>query len=295
MTYRPPAFEAFVAPARGTSQVWLTALGLILAVLIYAFVVVIVLGAAWALAGFEDVSWFDRLLLAETPDALITLLITFVGMALGVFGAVAMLHERSIGSLFGRAPIVLRDFVIAAGVTGAVLGASVIVWFQINDALPGLDVALWLKLLPIALVLLLIQTGAEELVFRGYLQQQLGARFASPFVWALVPSLLFGIAHFDVTTAGDNALIVVAATTIFGLFAADLTARSGSIGAAWGFHFANNFFALLVIGTQGTLTGLARYITPYGMDDVAAIRQGIPLDLLVMVAIWLVLRRLVSR
>ncbi len=50
----------------------------------------------------------------------------------------------------------------------------------------------------------LIQTGAEELVFRGYLQQQLAARFASPLIWMVLPALIFGAVHYDPATAGPN-------------------------------------------------------------------------------------------
>jgi DNA-directed RNA polymerase subunit RPC12/RpoP len=39
----------------------------------------------------------------------------------------------------------------------------------------------------------LIQTGAEEVLFRGYLQQQLAARFASPIAWMVLPSAIFAL------------------------------------------------------------------------------------------------------
>jgi uncharacterized protein len=49
----------------------------------------------------------------------------------------------------------------------------------------------------------------------------------------------------------------VGAAATFGLIAADLTARTGSIGAAWGFHFANNTMAITILATDGTITGLS--------------------------------------
>ncbi len=160
--------------------------------------------------------------------------------------------------------------------------------------MPGLSFGTWILILPIALIAIAIQTGAEELLFRGYLQQQLAARFASPVVWAVLPALIFGLLHFDPASAGGNVWLVVGSAALFGLMAADLTARSGSIGAAWGFHLANNMFALTVIATQGTLTGFALYLTPYDISDTEAIRALIPVDLGLMVLTWFLIRRAVA-
>ena len=271
-------------------------LGLLLALLVYAVVTVIIFSGLWLARGLpQNLAWIEDLLEADTPEKLLILLTTFIGMALGPMAAVAMLHERSAGSLFGRAPVVLRDFSIATLAAGSVLGLSLIPWFVLNEPIPGLAYERWILFLPIALIGIVVQTGAEEILFRGYIQQQLAARFRSPFVWALIPSVLFGFAHFDVTSAGDNAILVVLSAGLFGLLAAELTARTGSIGAAWGFHFANNTLALLVVSTEGTLTGLALFRTPYDISDTEAIRAAIPLDLAMLILIWFVIRRLVSR
>ncbi|MDU8944460.1 CPBP family intramembrane glutamic endopeptidase [Ovoidimarina sediminis] len=296
MTLRTPAFEAFVAPARPTRQIWMLLLGLLLAVVIYAFVTLVIFAVVWVVRGLpQNVIWFEELIRADTPDKLLILLVSFVGMALGPMAAVLMLHERPVGTLFGRAPVVLRDFTVAAAVAGTVLGASLIFWSWGNDAVPGLPCDRWIVLLPLAAVLVLIQTGAEELVFRGYMQQQLGARFRSPIAWALVPAMLFGVAHFDVASAGPVAPLVVISAGLFGLMAADLTAQTGSIGAAWGFHFANNMLALTLIATEGTLTGLALYKTPYAVSDLEVMRTALPFDLLMMGLIWFAIRRILSR
>jgi membrane protease YdiL (CAAX protease family) len=149
-------------------------------------------------------------------------------------------------------------------------------------------------LLPLALLGVAVQTGAEELVFRGYLQQQLAARFRSPLIWMLVPSLAFGAAHYDPATSGGNLWLIVLATGAFGLAAADLTARSGSLGAAWGFHFANNVAALLVIAVKGTIPGLALFTTPYDATD-PVMRGLVVIDIVTLAVAWLLVRRALSR
>jgi membrane protease YdiL (CAAX protease family) len=112
------------------------------------------------------------------------------------------------------------------------------------------------------LVGVLIQTGAEEVLFRGYLQQQLAARFSSPMIWMVLPSALFAALHYQPEVMGDNTWLMMGAVFVFALLAADLTAVTGTIGAAWAMHFVNNALAILVMATDGPLSGLALYIAP---------------------------------
>jgi membrane protease YdiL (CAAX protease family) len=285
-TFAPP-FERFVAPARQKPQLWRFVLGVALVVLIYLLWMLAMGVVVWLSVGLEGLEGaLVEIALGSSPKSLLILLTTFFGLALGCFAAVRWLHGRKIGSLFGRAPVVLRDFVLGLGAIAAVS----IVGFTLSSGsyqlLTGVDLHIWLIFLPAALLGLLVQTGAEELVFRGYLQQQLAARFSSPVIWLGLPTILFGLAHFSPEIMGENTWLVIAATTLFGLAAADLTARSGSIGLSWGIHFGNNIIAILLITTGGGLDGLALYRFPFGPDDVLVMRPLILIDLAVLSATW---------
>ncbi|MBV0913320.1 CPBP family intramembrane glutamic endopeptidase [Anianabacter salinae] len=291
-----PAFAAFVAPARAYPQIWRLLVGLLLALAVYlaviaALFVLLFFGLGQADAGY----WIERIGAANTPTATLLLLGTFLGMALGPVVAARALHKRRAGTLIGPGGMAFRDFLVAGGVVGGLLGVSLLIWLQAYTPDPGLDPTLWLRFLPLALLGVLVQTGAEELLFRGYLQQQLAARFASPLMWLVLPSLLFGIVHLDPVGAGDSALLVVGAAALFGLIAADLTAITGSIGAAWGFHFVNNTFAIIVIATKGAIPGLALYLTPYTIADDAVVSRLILGDVAVLLLAWIVLRRILRR
>ena len=290
-----PTLKSFAAPARGRAEVWRLGLGVLLCLAVYAAVLGLILGGLLVLSWNSGADGYEAYLNISTPRGMLIVLGTFLGMALGPMVAVRVLHGRGVGTLFGRAPVVLRDFVLAFGIAGTVLAVSVVGWSFFYDPVPGLPIERWLLFLPLAILAVLLQTGAEELVFRGYLLQQLAARFRSPLVWAVLPAVLFGLLHADPASAGANAWLVVGAATLFGLYAADLTARTGSIGAAWGFHFANNSLALLVIATEGTLTGLALYLTPYGIADTEVFRIAIPADVAVMTVVWMILRRVLGR
>ncbi len=275
------SFDAFVAPARVYPQIWRLGGGLILAAAIYLGPpVALYYGAQQYLS--RDVQYFVLRGLSGTGTPLETsiLFATFVFMALGTVAAARVFHKRGIGSLFGPGKRLLaRNFLIAAGIVGLLAGLSVMVVNIKLPAVPNLPVILWLSWLPAMLTMLLIQITAEELFFRGYLQQQLAARFNRRWVWMVLPSIVFGLGHYQLAEMGENAWLIVVDTTIFGLIAADLTARTGNLGAVMGLHFANNFFAILVVGMQGTITGFSLFVTPFTALDSDVIRPLVLFDI----------------
>lgn len=282
-----PPFERFVAPARPQAELWRTGAGAALIMAFYA-------GFGFALFRGLDLAGLPVDLSGRTPASMMLFLATFLGMALAPMLVVRALHRRSISSLFGYAPRALRDFVVAAVLVAAIFAVNVALWSWFFDVVPNLDVGLWLSLLPLIVIGLLVQTGAEELVFRGYLQQQLAARFVSPLAWLILPSLLFAAAHYDPAGFGDNLWPILLAISLFGFVAADLTARTGTIGAAWGFHFTNNMLAISLIAIDGPLTGLALFKTPYLATD--PILHWLVLgDIATVLLAWIILRRVLSR
>jgi membrane protease YdiL (CAAX protease family) len=292
-----PAFDRFIAPARARPQLWRLVLGLVLAVAIYVLWTVAVIAGAWFLLARDSdpLLWTESLIGGDRPGGTLILLVTFVGMALGPIAAARWLHGRRAGTLFGPRVRTLRDFVTAAGIVFVVLGIALGLWTLEYDVVVNLPLSTWALILPLTLLGLLVQTGAEEILFRGYMQSQLAARFRSPAVWLVLPSLLFGIVHFDAVTAGDNVWMVVGSASVFGLIAADLTARTGSIGAAWGFHFANNVMAIAILSTGGTISGLSRWVTPYTLAEYDATAPAILLDVAMLVIAWWLVRRAVAR
>jgi uncharacterized protein len=280
-----PAFARYIAPARARPEVWRLILG---TGFIAAFYVIVIMALAVAVRalGLEG---------TRGPTATLALLYSFAAMGMGAILAARIFHRRVPATLFGRAAPLIRDFTRCAVLVLVLQGLVLLVVPLPGGLQPGLDPARWLVLLAPALIGLMIQTGAEELVFRGYLQQQLAARFRSPLVWMVLPSVLFGFLHYEPTVMGGNVWHVVAATGMFGLVAADLTARTGNLGAAWGLHFANNLYALLIVTVQGPLEGLALFTMAFPQSDVENLRPLILADMVGLLVLWglarLVLRR----
>ncbi|MFC6636344.1 CPBP family intramembrane glutamic endopeptidase [Sulfitobacter sediminilitoris] len=141
----------------------------------------------------------------------------------------------------------------------------------------------------------LVQVSAEEIVFRGYVQQQLAARFKSPMIWMVLPSVLFALGHYLPDTAGENALIIAIWAGVFGILMADLTARSGSLGPAIAVHFWNNVSAMLIVSLPDELSGLALYLSPFSMEDTEALQAWLPVDFAMMFVLWLAARVAIRR
>ena len=288
---RPLADPAWLAAARRRPAPWRLALGLLLALAIY-LAGASALVALWAM--LEGPRAVPDLIGGETPRAMLVLLASFVFMALGAWAAARALHGRRLREMVGPPGPARRDFRLAAAV---VLGANalpVAVAVASGEVFLALDPWRWALLMGAAVPLVALQTGAEELLFRGYVQGQLAARFRSPLVWAVLPSLVFGAAHWD-AGHGAAAWAILAATALFGLAAADLTAMTGRLGAAWGLHFANNLVALTVVGTQGALPGLALWRTPWTLAEAPAAPLLIALDMAVLALIWWLVRTLLRR
>jgi membrane protease YdiL (CAAX protease family) len=284
------AHADFVAPARLRPALWRLIVGLGLVLAVYAIGIAAIFGILVAVSGVSGANaWMGRMVAADTPTATLLVLATFIGMALGPMLAVRVLHRRSVASLFGPRRRLLRHFAIAAAICAVLNGLTALIPSAVVPA-PNLDPVLWAAFLPLALVSILVQTGAEEILFRGYVQSQLAARFASPLAWMVLPSALFAMLHYQPGIMGDNAWIVVASVFLFALCAADLTARTGTIGAAWGFHFANNAVAMLFLALDGPLSGLALYTVPMEAVPAADLRPMLLSGMGVTLGIWLSIR-----
>ncbi len=280
----PEPFETFVRPARARPQLWRLGLGV---VLILAVNMAVSAGIFFVLARVVRPSeGLSPETLGTSPGVMVVLLFSFVGLAAGTWAAARLLHGRGWRSLIGDAARARRHFVLGAALIAALYGVGMLLGVGQLELERNLAPGLWLAWLPLALLGLAVQTGAEELALRGYLQQQLAARFASAWVWMVAPSVLFGLLHYEPGVMGANTWLVVGLTGLFGLMAADLTARSGTLGLAWGLHFANNCAALLVVAPQGPLSGLALFTTPFGADDTGPMRGLLLVDLAGLLLIW---------
>ena len=177
---------------------------------------------------------------------------------------IRLLHGRGFGSLLGPRRAFGRDLGRSLLAVGLVLLVQqpFDLWPDLPD-LTGAPLGHWLLwLLPAALAIAL-QVTTEEVYFRGYLLQQMAALTLRPLAWLVFPSVYFGLSHLLNGAGLAEGTLWAIWAGLLGAACADLTARTGNLGAAIGLHLGNNLFAALVLGYVGTPGfGLALFLLP---------------------------------
>jgi membrane protease YdiL (CAAX protease family) len=295
---RYAAHENLVVLARPYRALWRLVLGL----LVVAGVVFGLNSAMYAiLRAVAPSSWMAAFIAPDTqgatPLSMLILLGSFVFLILAVMFAARQLQKRRPLGLVGPIGLAVSQFwqVLRALL---ILGFVLVVlppWGMGAPLEQNLAFVHWLLLLPVSLLAILIQTSAEEILFRGYIQQSLAARFTSPLIWMVLPSVLFAAGHYLPAVAGENAGLIALWSGVFGVLMADLTARSGTLGPAIAVHLFNNVIALLIVALPGALSGLSLYLAPFGMADAEPMRAWLAVDFALMLVSWLAARLALRR
>lgn len=274
----------YVAPGMARPGLWRLFLGILLIVIGWLLWTVLVMSGfvLWRLGAGDQVpvalEAMQAFLGAHTPSSVIFQLSTFAGIWPAAWVTLRLLHRQRLGTLIspegrmrwgefgGGAMIAIGFWVVTITIGGAIVGAPV---------RTDLPLASWAAaMLPLA-VLVFFQASAEELVFRGYMLQQLAGRWRSPVIWAALPGFLFGLAHYSNGSEIGVGLHYVAVTTLFGLAAAALVWRTGSLAAAMGLHTAMNMFSLSGVGLKGVIEGTQLYLYDASLAKVLFTADGI--------------------
>lgn len=106
----------------------------------------------------------------------------------------------------------------------------------------------------VLVILMPIQVGIEELVFRGYLMQGMAITFKNAYVPLIVTTLLFGCAHLtnpEVQKHGWELMLPYYCAN--GLFLGAITLLDEGIELAFGMHLANNIVSGLLVTTPNSV------------------------------------------
>lgn len=288
------AHQSLVAPARASSSLPRLFVGLtvlVIAVMAFNLALVQLLETlpAWERLQFELVT-------GDTARALLITLFSFALPAASLWVVVRLVHDRSFTSLIGPIGFAVRDFFRVFRVVLVLVAIVLVIPAPVGQQPQmHLGFAVWLPLVVPALLAVFLQVATEELIFRGYLQSQLAARFAHPVVWMVIPSVIFGFLHLNPESYGENASLIALWAVAFGIVAADLTARSGSLGPAIALHFVNNVVAIMIVAMQHHWDGLALLHMPYGPQDTDHVRAALILEGPILLCFWLAARIAIRR
>lgn len=276
-------FDNYIAPAGARVGLWRPLLGLIIALAVWVTgIVLLVLGVAIMriLSGQEaEIDSISALAGGGSPEATAFILASFWGIWAGLALALWLCHRQRFGTLIApERRVRWREARLGLYIALAIFGLSILPAFVIEGAprrteLPLGDWAFWLL---IFIPLIWVQAGAEELLFRGYLVQQIAIRLRHPLLWAVPPAALFGVLHYNPGLPGSAGLLYALATFCIGLSTAVMTYRTGSLSAAMGFHFGINILGVTVVGAEGLIEGSQLFVynaeaalNLLGIDNIA--------------------------
>ncbi|MBY8976884.1 CPBP family intramembrane metalloprotease [Rhodobacteraceae bacterium NNCM2] len=255
-----PAFRAWVGWGRRRPALWRMLLGLAIigACWLLTTMVIMIVPAFFAARAVDAsvLAYIDTYGMTAALQGLspvlnsLLVLLTFGGMWVGVWLALRLLHKRSLAStLSARGRWSMGHF--WGGFLVALSFSAIMALLAYLTASPGtmneVDPFAWgWAVIPLFFAVA-VQSCGEELFFRGYLQQQLAARCRSPWIWLILPSVLFGLLH-----GGDGwqGVAYILVTALIGIVAGVMVWRTGSLAAAMGLHLGNNFSVFVLIGPE---------------------------------------------
>lgn len=272
MAIDPAAFERYRhTPNEKTTLPRLIGGTIVIALCWFAVTIGVVFAGTygWILSGaesaltFEEGPVLDRFL--TTAGGLLATLASFLGIWLGVWIAMRAFHREKLRRLFGNSARLSRSGFLNGFV--AVLITSIVTELCYLVIIPDvgrgpIGIGTWLLFLLPILFFAFVQTSSEELLFRGYLQRGLAYRFRSPWIWAVLPTIVFTALHWNPGAVLGMNIGVAISIGAFAALLALLVYATGNLGAAMGAHFGNNIVGFLLISHDDTLGGLALFRAP---------------------------------
>ncbi|MBD1996274.1 CPBP family intramembrane metalloprotease [Leptolyngbya sp. FACHB-541] len=274
----------YVEAARwGKYRGWRYVLGLV--VILFAWLVVGT-GAsvlvAFALSGQPDYTVLDPF------GKFLFVMVGFAFFLVGVLIAVTRIHRRH-----ARTLVTARE-----KISWRRVGQGFVAWFVPVCLIGGLgqyllypdtfsfnsDLASFALFVPLALVLIAIQTTTEELFFRGYVVQGASMISTNRVFLAIVAAVAFTLPHLANPEAISGGWLTVFFNYFLvpGLLWTVVSLIDGTTELAIGVHFANNIGGILLINAPGTA------LTTPALFTVSEFRATyVALSVLVIVPIFL--------
>ena len=192
----------------------------------------------------------------EPNQNLFLMLLPFVGMILAVFFSTKFIHKNSIKDLTtSRDKIdwnrVFFSFTLWGSISAFMIFSDYM-FISPENYEWNFKFEPFLILCLIAIILLPIQTSAEEYLFRGYLMQGIGVISGNRWLPLILTSLAFGLMHYanpEIEKFGNVVFVFYIGS---GLFAGIMTLMDEGIELALGWHAANNLVAALLVTADWT-------------------------------------------
>ncbi len=185
----------------------------------------------------------------------VLLLFTFVSAMMVFYFAFTQVHKRSFKSLItGLSKVRWGRICFGAGFWLLLTTIFEIGYYSVSPEHYSFsfEARTFIPLLIISLLILPIQTSFEEVFFRGYMMQGLGAIIKWPIIPLVLTSLAFAAIHGSNPEVAKFGILPMMTYYISaGLLLGLVTILDDGLELALGIHFATNFFGAVILGYDG--------------------------------------------
>lgn len=198
------------------------------------------------------------------------LLLGFVSSLIVLYLMVKKVHKKNFNDVIKPSRTIRWSKILYAFVLWMVLTSIFELILYVagwNEYIFQFDLAKFIPLLLIALIVLPLQTSFEEIFFRGYLLQGLSILSKNKWVPILLTSLAFGLMHSanpEVSKYGFWNMQFYYVSV--GLFLAIITVMDDSLELALGIHAATNIYSSTFVGYQGSAIQTASIFSSTTLD-----------------------------
>jgi uncharacterized protein len=181
----------------------------------------------------------------------------FVFAFIGFYTGLRRIHGKTLTSvLTGFERFRFKRFWFSFGIWGTlILGLTLLAYFTDHEEMTFVfDPAGFFWSMLVLCLLMPIQVGIEELIFRGYLVQGLALVFRNGIVPLLITTLLFGLAHMgnpEVQKHGWMIMLPYYCANAF--FMGLITLLDEGLELAYGMHLANNVVSGLLVTSPNSV------------------------------------------
>lgn len=249
-----PTDRFFAAASIGLTQWWRWVLGVLVVVGMFLGVVLVVSQAckSSALTFICDNEVYGVSVLLEFGLRYLH----HAGALIGVWLVAMLLHKKTLTQVTTGRTSFDYSRVLFAAFALLCVASVVLLLFRL---MPGVEITFqaqslreYLPLVLAVLIFVSIQSGAEEVFFRGYILQGLSLLTRNRLVLALGTAFLFTVPHL-VTNSDLKVIEVVILSLVLmppGILFAVMTLLDGGIELAVGYHAMQNIFNKLVLNLE---------------------------------------------
>jgi len=200
-------------------------------------------------------------IVAASPLIFMLILLTFPGALVAPYLGQKFLHNRTIKSLHTAASKIRwgRGFQ-AFLVTWLVLGVftAILHFTGISPVKSNFGAERFIAYSLVCLLFLPLQSGTEEIIFRGYLNQGFHHYIKNKWVVFIITSLMFMAMHLanpEALAGKESGMLTLTMSSyfLFGFIACLMVWMDDGLESAIGFHAGNNTFAGIFVNYEGSV------------------------------------------